>query len=61
VTHTVKPARLVVAVLACALVPLGWTAPAVLTLGTAAALVMCLVAFEALRPDRFRRAVTEGR
>jgi low temperature requirement protein LtrA len=56
-THTVNPHRTVVAVLLLALIPVAALLPALATLGLLAAILVALIAFEALRYAAARDAV----
>jgi low temperature requirement protein LtrA len=59
-THTVNPHRTVVAVLLVALIPVAAQLPALLTLGLLAAILVGLIAFEAIRFAVARDAVRHG-
>jgi low temperature requirement protein LtrA len=55
----VRVARVVVAALSCAVLPLAPWVPSVVLLGIAAVLVASLVTYETLRPDQLSREVKE--
>jgi len=59
-THTVNPHRTVVAVLLVALIPVAAQLPALLTLGLLAAILVGLIAFEAIRFAVARDVVRHG-
>jgi hypothetical protein len=59
-TGTIRVARLVVAALSCALLPVALAVPSIVTLALSAALAVGLVAFETLFPDKFHREVKEN-
>ena len=60
--HSLNTARLVVAIVLCALVPLATTIPALLALGLTAALMVALLTYEFVRyheaRERLRHALT---
>jgi len=56
-THTVNPHRTIVAVLLLALIPVAALLPALATLGLLAAILVALIAFEAIRYAEARDAV----
>jgi low temperature requirement protein LtrA len=57
VTGTVLAARLVAAALACAATPIALMVPSIVTVAIVSSVLIGLVAYETLRPDRFRLEV----
>jgi low temperature requirement protein LtrA len=60
VTGTVRLARLIAAVLACAVIPIALVVPAIFTVAIISSVLVGLVTFETLVPDRFRAEVKHG-
>jgi low temperature requirement protein LtrA len=60
ITGTVRIARLVAAALACVITPIALMVPSIVTVAIVALVLVGLVSFETLRPDRFRLEVKQA-